>query len=129
MLDQVAEKPLLPSLPNEPQIDHILLEVYKWFIGSGRVIWITGKIKQAYRNEVTKGSAFYNIEVVLASKQMFNKEYRKVAELYRGRGLSLEIHYFGDSAEVGDVHPLCSKTGGQFYLYDGFECERWRSLM
>ncbi len=44
--------------------------------------------------------------------------------MYGGRGLSFELHYFGNTAETGDIYPLCSKTGGQMYLYDNFNMER-----
>ncbi len=70
-IDTLSEQEFKAKLPTEIQIDQLLMELYKWFIGSGRVILFTEKIKQAYRSEMTKGSPYFNLEVDFSIKIAF----------------------------------------------------------
>ena len=96
--------------------DQVFLNSYKWFVGSGRVILFTAKLTSAYKKEITSGSGYFNLE-------FYNKEYRRTLEFYHGRGLSIEIHMFGQLVDLGDIYPLCSRTGGAFYYYEDFKLE------
>jgi hypothetical protein len=97
-------------------VDQIFHNAYKWFVGSGRVVLFTAKLTSGYKKEVKSGSGYFNLE-------FYNKEYRRTLELYHGRGLAIEIHMFGQLVDLGDVYPLCSRTGGSFYYYQNFSLQ------
>ncbi len=102
--------------PPQLTVDQIFFNAYKWFVGSGRVVLFTAKLTSGYKKEVKSGTGYFNLE-------FYNKEYRRTLELYHGRGLSIEIHMFGHLVDLGDVYPLCSKTGGTFHYYEDFSLE------
>lgn len=122
--DRCAEKPPESAIyiPSELTVDVILKSAYKWIIGSGRVLWVTNKIKSGYIKEGHKQSPHYLLEA-------WNKEYRPVVQLFNSRGTALEIYFFGNSINLPDIHPLCSLTGGRMYYSTNIDLEEtWNKL-
>jgi hypothetical protein len=122
--DAYAQKPPESMIyrRSEMDIDQILKSVYKWIIGSGRVIWITDKIKSCYIKEGHKESPYYLLEA-------WNKEYRNLVQLYNARGTAIEIYFFGKDIILPDIHPICSITGGRMHYFPGVDLENyWNKL-
>lgn len=67
-LDRLAAKKPQPYLSHEHSVDQVLNTAFKWFIGSGRVIWFATKIISAFKPELTKGSPAFNMEVTSVSQ-------------------------------------------------------------
>ena len=98
-----------------PSVDKIFMSVYRWFIGSGRILLFTARLRSAYIQE--KMNPYFNLE-------FYNKEYRTLLELLNGRGISLEVHFFGGEVDIGDIYSLVSRTGGRLYYYKNFDLGR-----
>lgn len=107
----------------DPPANTILEALYKWATGSGRIVWFTSKLTTAFKPEMQKGSPYFNLEVLFFD-QYYNKEYRRMIELFNSRGLAVEFHFFGDCIDLGDLYPISSKTGGRFYFYDTFDLQK-----
>ena len=103
-------------------VDAVLKSAYKWIIGSGRVLWITNKIKSGYIKEGHKESPHYMLEA-------WNKEYRTLVQLYNSRGTAIEIFFFGNDFNLPDIHSLCSITGGRLHYLANLDLEFcWNKL-
>ena len=65
---RLVNRPIPKFVDPEPSIDQVLLGVYKWIIGSGRIMLFTSRITEAlFKKEMTTGSPYFNLEVRAAS--------------------------------------------------------------
>lgn len=62
-LDKIATRKQLPFLPQEYRFDQVIAAAYRWFVGSGRIIWFSSKVKSAFKPDMKAGSPAFNIDV------------------------------------------------------------------